>query len=359
MIKITGPKERLPKVKFEPNPKFGAVFTPYYLRMHLERGQTNEFKAEILPLGGMDIGPGTAVLHYGQSIFEGMKAFKQPDGGVALFRADLHAKRFKASAQKMVMAEVPEEVFIECLKAYVRASVDNVPTEAGHSLYLRPLLIAADPVIKVGTSQTYEMLMMSTIAGNYFQSGKNHEGAKVMIDRSFVRAFPGGTGEAKTAGNYAASIRPSFEAAKVGCDQVLYLDAMNREYVDEMGGMNFFYIKGKELITPAFNGCILHGVTRRSILEIAPQLGLIPVEKKVSVTEMIAEIESGTVQEAFACGTAAVVSPIGSLYYQDKKDGPHRWVKLSSMATTEKIRQTLMAIQWGQQKAPGDWLIKV
>lgn len=360
MIKIIGPKERLPKVNYELNPKFGAVFTPYYLRMKIARGQTSDFHAEILPVGGMDLSPGTAALHYGQSIFEGMKAFKQPDGGAAIFRADLHAKRFKSSAHKMVMSEIPEEIFIECLKAYVKASLENVPNEEGHSLYLRPLLFAADPVIKVGTSQTYEFLVMSTIAGGYFQSGQKPQPAKVMIDRTYVRAFPGGTGEAKTAGNYAASIRPSFEAAEVGCDQVLYLDALEHEYVDELGGMNFAYIKGNELITPALNGCILHGVTRRSILEIAPLVGLKPVEKRVSVTEMIKDIESGAVKEAFACGTAAVVSAIGAFYFQDKKDGPYRWVNLQGPTTaTEKIRQTLTGIQRGLTKAPGDWLVKV
>jgi len=360
VLEILGPKVKLKPPQYEPNPKFGTVFTPYFLRLKLKRGQTSNFKAEILPMGSLELNPGTSALHYGQSIFEGMKAFRQPDGTVALFRADQHAKRFRASANKMVMAEVPEEIFVECIKAYVNASQDSVPREAGHSLYLRPLLFAADQIIKVGTSETYEFLVMSTIAGGYFQSGQKSQSAKVMVNRSYVRAYPGGTGEAKAAGNYAASIRPQYEASKVGCDQVLYLDAVEHEYIDELGGMNFFAVRGKELITPQLNGCILHGVTRRSILELAGDLGLNPVEKRLSITELVRDIKAGQVTELFACGTAAVVSPIGSLYYQAQAGGEHEWITLKEpFTTTEKIRHHLTQIQWGHTKAPSGWLLKV
>lgn len=360
MLKITGPKSKAPKVQYEANPKFGTVFGPYCLRMIVQQGQTDNFKAEIFDFKTIDLSPGTAALHYGQSIFEGMKAYHQKDGGVAVFRADLHAKRFRRSAKKMVMAEIPEEIFLEAIKAFVKASADQVPTEPGHSLYLRPLLFAADPVIKVGTSNSYEFLIMSTIAGGYFQSGQSPQPAKVMVGRSFVRAFPGGTGEAKTASNYAASIPPNTAARKLGCDQVLYLDAIEHDYIDELGGMNFFLVKGRKLITPALNGCILEGVTRQSILQLASSLDLEPVEARMSMTELAADIESGKVLECFACGTAAVVSPIGAFYYQEKLNGEFKWINLKGPNTyTEKIHQKLSQVQRGQIEAPGDWLFKV
>lgn len=360
MLDIKSFADKAPKMSYELNPKFGTVFTSCYLRMDLELGQTSNFKAEILPFAPEMMSPGTAALHYGQSIFEGMKAYRQHDDSIAIFRADLHAKRFKNSAHKMVMAEIPENVFIDALKAYVHFNRDNVPAEEGHSLYLRPLMFASDPVIKVGTSKKYSFMIMSTIAGNYFSASGFTKKAKVMVNKGYVRAFPGGTGEVKTAGNYAASLYPQTQAAKEGCDQVLYLDAVEHEYIDELGGMNFFIVRGNELVTPSLNGCILNGVTRRSILELATELHLKPVEEKISITKLIGDIKEKRVTESFACGTAAIISPIGDFLYKKDLAAPGETLSLTGdFPITAKILDRLTKIHKSVEKAPSEWLFPV
>lgn len=348
----------LPPVKYSPNPKFGTVFAPHLLRMNVQLGGQKEYVAEIVPFAQEPYMPGTAVLHYGQSIFEGMKAFRQKDGGVGIFRPDLHAKRFRQSAARMSMAQIPEEIFLECLTEYVRMEKDSVPSEPGHSLYLRPLLVARDNVIKMGTSQTYTFYIMSSIAGNYFGPA-GIKLARVMVNRQFVRAYPGGLGETKTAANYAAGIWPQQLAAARECDQVLYLDAVHHDYVDELGGMNFFFIRGSDLITPRLNGCILNGVTRRSILEMASEFGLNPKEESVSFTQLAKEIEDGTVTETFACGTAAVIHPIGEFLFGEKVDDEPRSIKLK--APPQKALQLLERLQGIQrgENAPAGWISRI
>jgi branched-chain amino acid aminotransferase len=365
-LKITVNAPKPTSLNYPPHPKFGTVFVPTVFKMTLERGQTSGFKGSLDPMGGLDLQPGTSALHYGQSIFEGLKAFRQKTGdgpSIAIFRPELNANRFVESARRMMMAEVPEHVFLDAITTFVSHNAAVVPHAEDHSLYLRPLLFGADDVIKVGAAQKYVFLVMGTIAGSYFNTGskgvtQDHGGAKVMISREYVRAFPGGTGEAKTAGNYAASIRPQAEAATHGCDQVLYLDAQEKEYVDELGGMNFFFVRGQDLVTPALNGCILKGVTRSSILELAPRLDLRPKEEKVSVTDLIRGIEDGSIQECFACGTAAVVSPISALYFQDKKGGGYRWVHVSNTTITQRLYKLLSDVQRGLG-SPAGWLHSV
>ncbi len=358
MIRITK-SEKLPPVQYTPNPLFGTVFAPHVLRMDLTLdGGPAEFEARIMPLTDEPFPCTSSVLHYGQSVFEGMKAYKQKDGGVAIFRADLHAKRFRNSAKRMVLREIPEEIFLQCLKEYTAFVADNVPGEPDHSLYLRPLLMAADRKIKVGAAKKNIFYIMSSIAGGYF--GKKGERARVMVCRDFVRAFPNGLGEVKTAANYAASIWPQRLAAQKECNQVLFLDAVEHEYIDELGGMNFFAIRGKDLVTPALNGCILNGVTRRSLLDLAPSMGLNPVETRMSFSELRADIEHGRITEVFACGTAAIVSPIGEIYYQEKLDSHGDLLRLPpeskvAMAIYEKLGK----IQRGYESAPGNWLLKV
>ena len=350
-----------PKVEYKPNPKFGTIFAPHYLSLDLQLGQNSSFRAEIKPYGSDNLEPGTAALHYGQTIFEGMKAFAQKDGSVAIFRPDLHATRFKLSARRMSMAELPEEIFIEALKQYVDFERESVPTEKDHALYLRPLLIASDNVIKVGTSQRYRFYIMSTIAGNYFGGGGQIKPARVMVNRNFVRAYPGGMGEAKTAANYAASIYPQKFAAGFNCDQVLFLDSNQHEYIDELGGMNFFAVRGQTLVTPELNGCILKGVTRTSILEIAKNLGLKVSEEKMSFSSLRESIEKGETRELFACGTAAVVSPIGELVYmKDMNSEPEIIRPQGQHEISLQLLDYYSKIQRGFEKAPNEnWLLKV
>jgi branched-chain amino acid aminotransferase len=351
--------QKRPPVSYPRNPPFGTVFAPHVLRLALSASASNDYQPEILPYEGESFLPSLAALHYGQTIFEGMKAYHQADGSVGVFRADLHASRFRKSAQRMMMADLPEEIFLTCIKEYVAFLADNVPKEEGHSLYLRPLMIAADAKLKVGASHSYLFYIMSTIAGAYFHSGSQVKKARVMVNRQFVRAYPGGLGETKTAANYAASIWAQKIAAQQECDQVLFLDAVHHDYIDELGGMNFFAVRGNELLTPALNGAILHGVTRRSILELAPTLGLKPVELALSFTELKKQIEQGHVTEAFACGTAAVVSPIGEFLFSEKLGAESERIQLpSESVTTIKILDRLSKIQRGVEPGPGPWITK-
>ena len=365
MIRITK-SEKLPPVQYKPNPPFGTIFTPHVLKMELTLDGPADFHAQIIPLTDEPFPCTASVLHYGQSIFEGMKSYRQKDGDVAIFRADLHAQRFRNSAKRMVLREIPEDIFLQCLREYTAFVADNVPSEPNHSLYLRPLLMAADRKIKVGASQKDLFYIMSSIAGGYFgpaaHGGSSVGGtrARVMVCRDFVRAFPHGLGEVKTAANYAASIWPQRLAAQKECDQVLFLDAVEHEYIDELGGMNFCAIRGKDLVTPALNGCILDGVTRRSLLEIAPQLGLSPVETRMSFSELRADIKSGRVTEVFACGTAAIVSPIGEIYFQEKANREGETLRLPPESKVAlDLRDKLGRVQRGHDPAPGDWLLKV
>ena len=348
-----------PKVEYTPNPKFGTVFTPHMLHMKISADNSSEMTAEIVPYASEMFSPGTLVFHYGQSIFEGMKAFRQAKGGVAVFRPDLHAKRFAKSAERMAMPPMSEKIFLDCIREYVAFEQDNVPNEPDHSLYLRPLMIARDQMVKVSRSKTYTFYILGLIAGSYFRGGEV-KGAKVLVNRHFVRAFPGGLGEAKTAANYAASLWPQNHAEKFGCDQVLYLDAIKHDLVDELGGMNFFMVRGGSLVTPVLNGAILNGVTRRSILDIASQLKLEAREEKISFTELKEGIQSGAITETFACGTAAVVSPIGELLYQEGLQSEPQSIKLpNDFPVAKQVGDLLKSIQRGVTPAPGDWLMRV
>jgi branched-chain amino acid aminotransferase len=350
--------EKRPKASYPLHPKFGSIFGPHVLKMNLTVSQTEPKQAEIIPYANETFVPGASVLHYGQSIFEGLKVYRQKDGGVAAFRADLHAARFMKSARRLAMPEIGEDVFLKCLKEYMHFEAESVPSEAEHSLYIRPLLIARDEIIKIGRSQSYTFFIMSAIAGSYFH-GRASNAARVLVNREFVRAFPGGLGEVKTAGNYAASLMAQTYAEQFKCDQVLYLDAAKHEHIDELGGMNFFMIRKGELVTPALEGTILNGVTRRSILELAPTLGLKAREARISFSEMMSEIRSGIVTETFACGTAATIHSIGEFVVQEKKDSPTETIALpKETPISTKMLDTLQAAQRGHYPVPANWLFR-
>ncbi|MDZ4677922.1 MAG: branched-chain amino acid aminotransferase [Oligoflexia bacterium] len=350
--------EKKPKAQYPLHPRFGTIFAPHMLRMNFTADDLNNLKPEIVPFEQEYFSPATIAFHYGQSIFEGLKAYQIKGGGVASFRADLHAARFMKSSARMAMPVIGEKVFLDCLREYVRFENESVPHEPDHSLYLRPLLFGRDEVIKVGRSKTYSFYILATMAGSYFHGG-SAKPARVLVNRQFVRAFPGGLGEIKTAANYASSLGPQSYAETHQCDQVLYLDALKHEFIDELGGMNFFMIRDGELVTPSLTGTILNGVTRRSILEIAPGLGLTIREEPISFTQMLKDILSGRVTETFACGTAAVVHTIGELVVQDSIEQKPEVIKLpDAHPIGDKILTTLKAMQRGEIKAPGDWLFQ-
>ena len=308
---------------------------------------------ELKPYGPLTLDPATAVFHYGQEIFEGMKAYRQPDGGVALFRPEENAKRFNRSAKRLALPEMPVELFMETVNALVAQDSGWVPDKVGESLYIRPFMIATEVGLGVRPTNKATYILIATPASAYFNPAK---AVTVWISTEYVRAAPGGTGEAKCGGNYAASLVAQKAAAAEGCDQVVWLDAVERKWVEEMGGMNLYFVKGKKVVTPKLTGTLLPGITRDSILTVAKELGHEVEEVMLSVDDWKSGIESGEITETFACGTAAVVSPIGAAKSKwgtwvtgDGNPGP----------VTNKIRETLLGIQHGQIADNHGWVTKV
>ena len=320
---------------------FGKYYTDHMVICDWDE-QNGWGTPELVPYGPITLDPATAVFHYGQEIFEGMKAYRQPDGGVALFRPEENAKRFNRSAKRLALPELPVETFIETVNALVKQDMGWVPNKVGESLYIRPFMIATEVGLGVRPTNKARYILIATPAGAYFNPSK---AVTVWISTEYVRAAPGGTGEAKCGGNYAASLVAQKAAAAEGCDQVVWLDAVERKWVEEMGGMNLYFVKGNKVITPKLTGTLLPGITRDSILSVARDLGYETEEVMLSVDDWKDGISSGEITETFACGTAAVVSPIGAAKSKwgtwvtgDGNPGP----------ITMKIRETLLGIQHGQ-----------
>ncbi|MGZ4615455.1 MAG: branched-chain amino acid aminotransferase [Actinomycetes bacterium] len=336
------------------NPGFGQVFTDHMVtaRFSPDRGWHD---ARLGPYEPLILDPATSALHYGQSIFEGLKAYHQPDGGVALFRPDQNAARFQRSARRLAMAEVPTGLFLDSVQELVRADRDWVPTRPGESLYLRPLEFATDPFLGVRPSREYLFLLFASPAATYFTGGVRP--VSVWLSTEYTRAAPGGTGEAKCAGNYAASLVAQAQAAEQGCDQVVWLDAVEHKYVEEMGGMNLYFVHSDGcLVTPALTGTLLPGVTRDSILTLGRDMGLDAVEGRVSTEDWAAGAADGSIIEVFACGTAAVVTPVGQVKHAH---GSFTVADGEPGAVTMKVREALLGIQHGTAPDPHGWMQRV
>lgn len=293
----------------------------------------------------------TSVLHYGQSIFEGLKAYRLENGEVGIFRLEDHARRFKRSAEIMGMPAFDEELFISCVKKYVETCRDMVPKEEGHSLYLRPLMYATDEVIKVKSSDKYRFMILSSIVGPYFSSGK--EGVSLYCNQNYTRAFPFGTGEAKTAANYALSLPHMRRTQSLGYEQTLYLDANTHSQLEELGGMNIFLLKGNTLTTPELKGTILKGVTRDSILQVAKLFDLNVEERAVKLEEIL---NPGDELSLFACGTAATIVPILEIGFDLNGKEELMKVQYPQNATVLKIREHLINTQHNMTSSSKQWL---
>ena len=336
------------------NPVFGTVFTDHMVVIDYADGQWGEGRVE--PYGPLTLDPATTVLHYGQEIFEGLKAFKQSDGSIATFRADANARRFQRSAHRMGMAELPVELFLASLEALVTIDKAWVPGGESESLYIRPFMIATQVGLGVNSpSDSYKYICFAGPAGPYFKGGVKP--VSVWLCTDFVRAAPGGTGEAKCGGNYAASFLAQAQAVEQGCDQVVWLDAVEHRWVEEMGGMNLYFVYGSgpsaRVVTPALTGSLLPGVTRESLLTIAADLGYAAEEGKISTDEWKAGVESGQITEVFACGTAAAITPVGSVKSEtgeftigDGTPGP----------ITMQLREHLLGIQTGSVEDTHGWM---
>lgn len=337
--------------KYAKNPSFGTAQVPIVLWGDIGKKETSPSQIELSSNMNLSMSYFSSVLHYGQAIFEGLKAYRFSDGKIAIFRLRDHAKRFKNSAKIMGLPEIDEDIFVECVEKFVKACEKMVPAEEGHSLYIRPLMFANDSMIKVRSGENFKFVVMASVVGPYFTSG--NIGSRILVNKNFVRAFPFGTGEAKTAANYALSL-PALQYAQAnGFEQVLYLDATTKTKIDELGGMNFFMIKEGKIITPKLNGTILAGVTRNCIIEIAKNLGIPFEERDILLTEILEAPDKNCI---FACGTAATVVPIIEIGTQDNFEDKIECYSFFVNPILEKIKKELISAQSGNGPLSKKWL---
>lgn len=338
------------KIADETKLAFGKYFTDRMLMVEWKAGQ-EWCDARIEPYAPFVLDPAALVFHYAQEIFEGLKAYKWDDGRIALFRPEMNAARFNRSATRMCMPSVPEDIFLNGIKQLVALERDWIPTAPGTSLYIRPTLIAVEPVLGVKPSDHYYFYVILSPVGAYYAAGFNP--INILVEDHFVRAVVGGTGEAKTGGNYASSLMAALEAKKKGYDQVLWLDGRERRYIEEVGAMNMFFVYGNKIATAPLNGSILSGVTRDSVMTLATSLGYEVEERQIDVNELMADIKNGKITEAFGSGTAAVITPVGKLCYQDQA------LELTGGKvgeTTQLFYDTLTGIQTGKLEDKFGWV---
>ncbi len=332
---------------------FGKYFTDHMLVADWSEAR-GWYDARIVPYGPFQLEPSAAVFHYGQEIFEGLKAYRQPDGSIALFRPEMNLARFNGSARRLAMPEVPAELFIDGLCELVRLEADWVPAASGTSLYIRPAMIATEAALGVKPSREYRFFTILSPVGAYYATG--FKPIRLLMEEHLSRTAPGGTGAAKTGGNYAASLLAARAAKERGFDQVLWLDSVEHRHVEEVGAMNIFFVIDGQLVTPPLSETILGGITRDSLLQLAPSLGLAVAERPVAVAELLDGIRSCRVQEAFGTGTAAVVAPVGALGYRDDMfsigDGAVGKV-------TQRLYNALTDIQYGRAADGLGWLRKL
>ncbi|MBT2509559.1 branched-chain amino acid aminotransferase [Streptomyces sp. ISL-98] len=333
------------------NPGFGRHFTDHMVTIRWTEGR-GWHDAQLVPYAPLSIDPANMTLHYAQEIFEGLKAYRHPGGTVATFRPDMNAKRFQVSARRLAMPELPVETFIAACDALVQQDKTWVPAHGGESsLYLRPFMIANEVGLGVKPANEYLFIVIASPAGAYFPGGVKP--VSIWLSEDYVRAVPGGIGFAKTGGNYAASLLAQAEAAAKGCDQVAYLDAVEHKWVEELGGMNLYFVYGDKIITPELTGSLLAGITRDSLLKLAGDLGYTAEEGRVSIDQWKRDTENGTLTEVFACGTAAVITPVGTV-----KSTGGEWTQSGGQPgeVTLKLRKALLDIQTGKADDVHGWL---
>jgi branched-chain amino acid aminotransferase len=331
------------------NIPFGKYFTDHMLEVNYENGGWGE--VEIKPYQPITIDPACAALHYGQAIFEGIKAYKTQDGEVLIFRPEDNFKRFNISAERIEMPKVPEEIFVEGMKQLVKLDEDWIPSEPDHSLYIRPFMFSTNEVIGVKPSQKYKFIIILSPTGPYYSAPM-----RIYAEEKYVRAIPGGVGYTKNAGNYGASMYATAEAKRKGYDQVLWMDAFEHKYVEECGTMNVFFIIDGKAITPDLSaGTILAGVTRDSVIQILKDMGMQVEEKRLSIDEIEDAYKKGILTEIFGTGTAATISLIKELRYKDfvMTFETEKW------KTSPEIKRRMNAIKEGKAEDKYGWMVKV
>lgn len=349
--------EALPKY-LKPKPDhsklgFGKHFTDHMFSMKYKEGQ-GWHDPVIEPYHLLQLDPTAMCLHYGQEIFEGLKAYRGPKDEIFLFRPMENINRMNASAERLCMAPIDEGVFLDALKKFVLLEKDWIPKEKGSSLYIRPTLIATEAALGVHPSSEYLFFIIAGPVGAYYAHGFSP--TKIYVSEEYVRAAPGGTGQIKAAGNYAASLYASRIATNMGYTQVLWLDAREKKYVEEVGTSNIFFLIGDELITPPLGGTILPGVTRNSVIKLAAHLGVKVSERPLAIDDVIDALEKGTLKESFASGTAAIISPVGQIYYRQKE---YLINEGETGVLSEKLFNEILQIQYGLKEDPFGWRMQI
>ena len=349
-MKITISKTKTPAQKPDSNSLgFGKIFTDHMFIMDYSR-EDGWHDARIVPFGPMEIHPASTVLHYGSEIFEGLKAYRRPDGRVQLFRPLENIRRMNNSAERLCLPQIPEGDAMEALMSFVSFEREWTPSAPGTSLYIRPFMFGNDESLGVHAVHNARFVIIASPVGSYYKEGINP--VKIMIEDEDVRAVRGGTGYAKCGGNYAASNRAGERAEQKGYSQVLWLDGVERRYIEEVGAMNVMFRFGNEIVTPKLTGSILPGITRKSCIEILKSEGHLVNERLLSIDELSQSMTDGTLDEAWGCGTAAVVSPIGELCYKD-----HKYTVNGGQIgdITQHLYDTLTSIQWGTAEDRFGW----
>lgn len=349
ITKTTAPKSKPADIDL----KFGKTYTDHMFLMDYTAGE-GWHDARIVPYAPFTIDPASMVFHYAQEVFEGLKAYRTPDGSINLFRPWDNFARLNRSCSRMCIANFDEALALEGLKQLLTLDAEWVPHTENYSLYIRPFVFASEVGVGVHTSKEYTFCIICSPVGLYYPEGLNP--TKIMIEDADVRTVRGGTGEAKCGGNYAAALRAGEKATQSGYTQVLWLDGIERKYVEEVGSMNvLFKINGK-IVTPALTGSVLPGITRMSCLQLLRDWGYEVEERLLSIDELIAAAQDGSLEEAFGSGTAAVVSPVGVIAYQGKD---YQVQNGETGALTMKLYQTLTDIQWGRTEDPHQWTVKI
>ncbi len=332
---------------------FGHEFTDHMFMMDWNKEQ-GWHDPRIVPYGPLSLSPACNCLHYGQETFEGMKAYRSPDGSIRLFRPEENFKRLNNSNERLSMPQLDVDFALKALKTLVALDADWVPHKPGTSLYIRPFVIATEPSLGAHTSSQYQFIIILSPVGAYYASGLNP--VKIYVEDNYVRAVRGGMGFAKTGGNYAASMKAQDLAEEQGFSQVLWLDGVERKYIEEVGAMNVFFVIGDEVVTPALQGSILPGITRKSVIELLKSWGMKVSERRLSVDELKEAYKDGRFTEMFGSGTAAVISPVGLLRCEgvdmELSDG-----KIGALS--QKLYDELTGIQWGTRPDPFGWSVKV
>lgn len=348
-IKITkSDQSRIKEVDLD-NPGFGQIFSDHMLSIKYEDGEWQT--PEIVPYGAFEITPAMCSLHYGQAIFEGLKAFKNKDGSIKIFRPQQHHNRFNKSCRRLCIPEIDKDVFMEGLRELIDLDQEWVPDKPGNALYIRPFVFATDEYLSVQASSTYQFFIITSPVGAYYEEGIDP--VSLITSDKYARSVPGGVGHVKTPGNYAASLLPAKKAKQKGFTQVLWLDANERRYIEEVGTMNIFFLIDDVLVTPPLKGAILDGITRRSVIQLAKEWGITVNERPITIDEVIEKSEAGHLREVFGTGTAAVISPVGKIQHKWKSITINNY-EIGSFA--QKLYDTITGIQNGSRKDPFDWM---